>query len=90
MMRYFYLLIDLTTRNNVLALLISIINPLVALLLIIFLYFNLRGLSLAESNPDLDVSSRFIPILMVTVLLGLQAFLEAKALVKVSAFLAKR
>ena len=83
-----YLGVDLMLDNRVLAILLSIINPIVAMLILIFVYFNLQGPeSFIMLYPGADHSGRLVPILLFTGVLAFQAFIEVKALRRIRVFL---
>ena len=84
-----YLLSELlTAKDKVLALLISIINPIVALLVVVLLYFSFQRLeSLDVLSPSIAASGRLIVVFILTALLVFQAIIEVKALMRLRAFI---
>ena len=90
--RYCYLLIDIITeRYTILALLISIINPIVGLFVLIATYFSIETIVTSRQlYPGIDLSVHFLlPGVFVT-LLTVQAIIEIKMILKLRALLAGR
>lgn len=76
--RNLYFLVDLlTSRYKIMALLISIINPIVALFTIIILYFDIQGITVSqEIHPETNLSGQLIvPVILVGVI-GFEIVLE--------------
>ena len=86
-----YLLTDLlTARYEVIAFLISIINPIVALLIVVLLYFSFQRLQSLNDLTGIGNSGRLIPIFVFAALLVFQAAIEVKALMRIRAFVQNR
>ena len=84
-----YLVFDLmTSRYKVLALLASIINPLIALFFIIAIGFAMQSfLDFRKTYPDVDCAGRLFPILIMAGIICFQIVIEVKALKKIKGVL---
>ena len=82
--RNLFLLIDLLAeRYKVIALLISIINPLVALFLLIVLYLGVHSVAELRSNyPGISLWSRLVPVVFLVAFLIGQVIVEVRMLRK--------
>lgn len=81
-----YLLVDLMTdRYKIIAVLVSIINPLIALLILILTYWNIQSfLTLRETYPAIGFSRVIVPVCFLAGVIGLQALIEIRALKKLA------
>lgn len=81
-----YLLVDLMTdRYKIIGVFVSIINPLIALLILIMTYWTIQSfLTLRETYPAIGFSRVIVPICFVAGVIGLQALIEIRILKKLS------
>jgi hypothetical protein len=84
-----YLLVDLmTTRYTVVAIVVSVINPLVGLFMCMLIYFNMAALiTFKQTYPNISLIGHIIPVAIVVGIVFLQAIIEIRALKKVRALM---
>jgi hypothetical protein len=84
-----YLLVDLmTTRYTVVAIVVSVINPLVGLFMCMLIYFNMAALiTFKQTYPNISLIGYIIPLTIVVGIVFLQAIIEIRALKKVRALM---
>ncbi|HEU5145066.1 MAG TPA: hypothetical protein VFT90_00055 [Chryseosolibacter sp.] len=79
-----FLLVELITeRYRIVALLISIINPLIAVFLIFILYLGVRSfLVFGDNYPEIGLAGRLLPLVALSALLIGQMIIEVRMLRK--------
>lgn len=85
----FYLLVEVMTHKyRIIAVFVSIINPLIGLFMLMLIYISVQGLITSrQMYPEGQFTAEIIPICIMVGVIALQTIIEVRTLRKLSAFL---